>query len=407
MIVSVGLRRALKSVFSPAKLFSSGEQGVWFDPSDFSTMFQDAAGTTPVTAVEQPVGLILDKSKGLALSSELVTNGTFDNNIDGWTAGSGRSNISWNNGKLRVSTTQTEAVGKSAYQAFPVTAGKWYLISGSAILIAGSVTTVQVALRDGISSETSLSVATTNVRLDTVPSGSAYYYADTTRTLYLHCRFFNTSQPCSVDFDNISVKEIAGNHATQSTPTSRPVLKQDETGRYYLLFDGTDDGLATASIDFTATNKMTVFAGVRKLSDAASGTLAELSVDAATNRAFNVFAPSRFGGNFSYRVRSTGSLSSDLTIENIPAPITNVITTICSISDNILRFRVNGSQVAESTSDQGTGNYGDFPFYIGNRAGTLSRFNGRLYSLIVRGAESTADQITNTETWVNAKTGAY
>ena len=36
--------------------------GAWFDPSDMSTMYQDAAGTIPVTAVEQPVGKMLDKS---------------------------------------------------------------------------------------------------------------------------------------------------------------------------------------------------------------------------------------------------------------------------------------------------------------------------------------------------------
>ncbi|MEY5101108.1 MAG: hypothetical protein RJA36_3827, partial [Pseudomonadota bacterium] len=45
-----------------AELFANGEQGVWYDPSDFSTLFQDAAGTIPVTAVEQPVGRMLDKS---------------------------------------------------------------------------------------------------------------------------------------------------------------------------------------------------------------------------------------------------------------------------------------------------------------------------------------------------------
>ena len=43
-------------------LFGAGEQGGWYDPSDMSALFQDAAGTTPVTAVEQPVGLMLDKS---------------------------------------------------------------------------------------------------------------------------------------------------------------------------------------------------------------------------------------------------------------------------------------------------------------------------------------------------------
>lgn len=36
--------------------------GCWLDPSDMTTLYQDAAGTTPVTAVEQPVGKILDKS---------------------------------------------------------------------------------------------------------------------------------------------------------------------------------------------------------------------------------------------------------------------------------------------------------------------------------------------------------
>ncbi len=43
-------------------LFANGEQGAWYDPSDFSTMFQDSAGTTPVTATGQPVGRLLDKS---------------------------------------------------------------------------------------------------------------------------------------------------------------------------------------------------------------------------------------------------------------------------------------------------------------------------------------------------------
>lgn len=38
------------------------DNGAWLDPEDMSTMFQDAAGTTPVTAMEQPVGLWLDKS---------------------------------------------------------------------------------------------------------------------------------------------------------------------------------------------------------------------------------------------------------------------------------------------------------------------------------------------------------
>lgn len=63
-----------KKKFSPLSWFSKGEQGAWYDPSDLTTLFQDSAGTTPVTLspMEQPVGLMLDKSKGLALGAELV-----------------------------------------------------------------------------------------------------------------------------------------------------------------------------------------------------------------------------------------------------------------------------------------------------------------------------------------------
>ena len=50
------------SQFSPLSLFAASEPGCWFDPSDLSTLFQDAAGTTPVTAAGQSVGLMLDKS---------------------------------------------------------------------------------------------------------------------------------------------------------------------------------------------------------------------------------------------------------------------------------------------------------------------------------------------------------
>lgn len=48
--------------FTPGELFSSGELGAWFDISDMSTLFQDVAGTTPVTSDGDPVALILDKS---------------------------------------------------------------------------------------------------------------------------------------------------------------------------------------------------------------------------------------------------------------------------------------------------------------------------------------------------------
>ncbi|RID89628.1 hypothetical protein D2N39_22250, partial [Gemmobacter lutimaris] len=45
-------------------LFAGGRSGLWFDPAQQSALRQDAAGTLPVTAPGQPVGLILDLGGG-------------------------------------------------------------------------------------------------------------------------------------------------------------------------------------------------------------------------------------------------------------------------------------------------------------------------------------------------------
>ena len=48
--------------FVVTELFAAGEKGLWYDISDITTLFQDSAGTIPVTAFGQPVGKVLDKS---------------------------------------------------------------------------------------------------------------------------------------------------------------------------------------------------------------------------------------------------------------------------------------------------------------------------------------------------------
>lgn len=57
-----GVMRSQRGGFDPLTLFSAGQQGAWYDPSDLSTLWQDAAGTIPVTANGDPVGRVGDKS---------------------------------------------------------------------------------------------------------------------------------------------------------------------------------------------------------------------------------------------------------------------------------------------------------------------------------------------------------
>jgi hypothetical protein len=252
----------LTGFFNPVHLFSSGENGAWYDPSDFSTMFQDSAGTTPVTAVTQPVGRILDKS------------------------------------------------------------GK-------------------------------------------------------------------------------------GNHATQPTSTDRPTLQQDASGKYFLLFDGSNDNLYTGSIDLSGTNKLSVFAGIRKLSDAGIAVLAEFGTG-ALNGSFFLAAP-RSGGAGNYGFNSQGTSVGDVvSASSWSAPVTTVLTGLSDISGDTTYLRADGVLIgSNTTSDQGTGNYGNYSLFIASRFASSLRFNGRLYSMIIRGAASSAAEINATETWVNSKTGAY
>lgn len=178
----------------------------------------------------------------------------------------------------------------------------------------------------------------------------------------------------------------------------------------YLSFDGVDDFLVTPTITPNV-DKAQVFAGVRKLSDAAQGMLVELSTSAfANNGAFNVQAPAGGALVGEYGLLSRGTVAQLIAASNsaYAAPVTNVLSALADISGDLATLRVNGTQAAQSTADQGTGNFLAYPLYIGRRGGTSLPFNGNLFSLVVRfGANLTTDTITSTETYVNGKTGAY
>jgi hypothetical protein len=575
--------------FSPADLFSAGEQGAWYDPSDFSTLFTDSAGTTPVTGVEQFVGLMLDKSKGLVLGSELVDT---MNTAAAWT-GYGTNTVVNEDGGIKVTYVDNVSGAYTFFSAASglaqnLTVGAQYVVTGEARVNAGSSVNIQV-----------------NAPGPTV-------YKTVTSTTYEQFSFrFIASDPTSnllatagmgagevIWLRNFSVKQVAGNHATQTTSAKRPKLaarynlltyseqfdngawtKSNVTvtandvvapngtmtadalfetaansdhgarttagvtvasgvsyklsfrvksngrnyvliyinapasGRYfdvtpgtagavlgnytgtnlpatitaladnwflcevtftasttsvlceayissagnnltyagditkgvylwgadlrpadqatgligptyqrvvdaatydtvgflpYLAFNGLSWSMSTNSIDFTATDKMTVWAGVRKLSDSPAGLVAELSADGvANNGTFIVGAPGAGSGSPgpNYGFYSKGTSLVYVEPSTFPAPITSVVAGISNISGPAVTLRVNGVQAATSTSSQGTGNYGNYPLYIGARNNAGSFFNGWMYSLTVRGAQSSASEISAMESWVAGKTG--
>jgi hypothetical protein len=155
-------------------------------------------------------------------------------------------------------------------------------------------------------------------------------------------------------------------------------------------------------LSFTSTDKMSVFAGVRKLSDTYAA-IVGLSVDTAANA--GSFELASFSGSFSYLWDSKGTVAARANTSGYAAPITNSLTALGDISGDRATLRVNGAQVAQSTADQGTGNFSNNPLYIGRRAGASLPFNGQLYSMVIVGKAVTAGELSSTETYVATKTG--
>ena len=172
-----------------------------------------------------------------------------------------------------------------------------------------------------------------------------------------------------------------------------------------LRCDGVDDGMVTAAINFSATDEMTVWAAMRKQSDAATGLVLELSANSNTNAgAWALFAP--FGASPNSAMQSRG----DATIVavapgSLAAPVTVVLTGQADISAPLVSHRRDGGTATTSAVTQGVGNYGNYPLYLFRRGGTTMPFNGLFYGAIVRGATTSAAQVVAVENVLKAKAG--
>jgi hypothetical protein len=585
--LSLSLRGQLLSGsrFNPISLFSAGEQGFWLEPSDLTTMFQDRAGTTPVTTPGQTVGLRLDKSKGLVLGSELIANGDFSGGSTGWTiTASGTNTITISSGSVRfVTNGSADAATLSQPWSGATAVGKYYRITFD--VLSGSTGQLKI---------TTLGVSTVigEHTFTATPGAKSFTLVSANVTNIGISRVVGQSADATID--NISVKEIPGNHAVAPTDAARPTYGiEPKTGRrnlltyteqfenavwttsgstisvnaavapdgmttadklvedtansqhavvvasgsrptiavgnhthtvyvkadgrtaatlynngtsggagasfsltsvtvtqtggtqyvssaitavgndwyrlsltflsvggtaaltvyigsafsgeiytgngtsgiliwgaqlelgstatayqrvgtafdvteagvstvHYVQYDGTDDSFSTSSIDFTATDKMSVFAGVRKLSDALRGMAVEIGSGGA-NGSFAMEAPDN-NGAITFAFRSIGTSAAVTSFAANAAPITRIVTGLGNIAAPSSIIRLDGVQVNQNTNTQGTGNYGNYPLFIGRRNNATIPFNGRDYGIIIVGKTASASEIAATESYLAANT---
>lgn len=585
MSVRNSIRDAIRSaigpveeVFNPQTLFLSGKQGAWYDPSDLSTLFQDAAGTIPVTGMEQPVGLMLDKRLGLVRGPELVSNGDFSAGQTGWAQVLGT--ISVTAGRLRVARGGGGNIGRAASAAMTCTIGKSYEVSYTKNKMTSGSSGLFITI-----SATSGVGAIFEANRGAEGAGRAVFTATQT-THWIFCEAGSGVDGDYAEFDNISVRELPGNHATQATAAQRPILTARKnlllntplaggtagivgagavapTGwsfsgptpngeityaatpfgtlgvrfqataqrpafgrsvtalantlysyharitalvgsveiqnavwavgfpvdavrtfwrngvtvagntivaagdhvavivtmgatagtfsarfgagaqtnatcdvtmtmpqvevsaaptRYqwvntptdydYIGFpiglrcDGVDDGMVTGNINFTGTDKMFVCAGVRKLSDAATGAVAELGAESSmVNGSFGLFAPSSLGAN-SYRYQSRGTHTQGSGIGVFAAaPNSAVLSATSDIAAPRCELFKDGVSMVPSLGNLGSGNFGNYPLYLFRRGGTSLPFNGLFYGAIIAGAAYSASQIASAERYLAGKSG--
>lgn len=351
------------SAWTPAALFSAGEQGAWFDPSDFGTMWQDAAGVTPVTAVGQPVGRINDKS---GRGNHATQPTAASRPVLGRVPATGRRNL-----LLATDTMSTQSLTVAAV-------AHTLSFTGTGTITLSGASTAGPLVGTGPSNRVSLTFTPSAASLTLTVSGS-------------------------VTLAQLETGATATNY--QRVVTAFDVTQAGVPDCHYLAFDGTDDFLLTGTIT-PGTDKAQVFAGVRKLGTAPA-ILVELSDNTNTNAgSFFIVAPDFTGEYTTLSHGSTASAASQsASITGLgQSPDTAVISTLADIAADSTIIRRNGLAYPAGTGDQGTGNYLAYPLYIGRRGGTSLPFNGQLFSLVVRfGANLPAAAITQAEAWVGQR----
>lgn len=233
--------------FTPSQLFDNGADGVWYDPSDLTTMFRDEAGTMPVTSDGDPVGLILDKSQGTSTGPQLVPDYSF-NDSGAWTTvlngDPGGSGVVADGSVTAVPGGAGGFANRTDVQStsFTVESGAWYRVTAN--VISSTAGNFILPFVGGSLAISPASVGGVEQGENTVIS---YMFYSTGTSAFITVR----SQVGEIVVGEVSVNKIPGNHASQSTTSEKPTYRTDGT-HHWLQFDGVDDRLLLTSY-FTGT----------------------------------------------------------------------------------------------------------------------------------------------------------
>lgn len=404
--------------------FGVGVKGLWYDLEDWATLYQDAAGTTPVTAYEQPVGLILDKSgNGLharqTVSASRAVYSARYNLLEqtenfatgGWQVPAQTSL----NGQLARDGTYTaggvRAITSAGYfaRSTPQILNTEYCVS-YCVKPANGLTSVMIYVNSATGFKTAiLNLATGAVTANTIPTTievmaveNGYWRvrfkvtATWTHTAALFYLSVHGTVTANMGYDicepSVTLGPVFLPYQKIVTPTNYNSIGFTP----YLRFDGIDDFYTTSVVDFSSTALIDTFISFAKLSSGGVQMLLELSaLSNTTNGTFFVAASDSggFDATAEIMIKGTTALLARRTAAYREGRSTVLVTQF--------RLGVTGSTTTrlDRVALTLTANTGDLNFasnqalYIGRRGGTGIPFRGNLYGLLIRGADTPTEML--------------
>ena len=441
-----GQRRDLLNATAIARiLFSDEEPGFFYDFDDWSTLFQDTAGTQPVTAPNQGVALALDKSGNdnhatqATTAARPLTARHPDGGVRNVLPYQSDDYSSGNTGVTRIVTEISHPLGTPGGQVVRLTAtegetsrkfhghstlldvgilydivkseGIRYVAYGRAAADGQGLAVFDLQegtiVRDSfLGGATILALGGGWFRVSTpVPSGPTN---DTRPRLHLLQTNEGTGdyEPWVGDGTSILLAgrqlELSGLSPYQRRVNHLDVTEAGKKSIRRLWFNGTSHFMTTPVIT-PNTDKAQVFAGVRKLSDAGTGVLAQLG-EFSNSGEWTLRYPR--SSSQSEAVFGTRDSVARVAVGIAHAsPASSVLTATSdrgAPSLNILRR--NG--VSEGTNSEfgSTINFAGGAIDIGSQGGTSLFFNGYIDQLITRfGANLDTATIEKTEKYVSTK----
>lgn len=192
--------------FHPRRLFIGSTVGAIYDYDDYAYLYQKSDGSTPVTALEQPVGLMRDKRYGNEVGADARSAGAPA------LLGSATA-ATFNTSTGEGSVTRVDDTNQSSVR-FTLTANTFYRIN---LVNNGSA---DLQLRSGTESGTVWSTVAAGATVTHLVLASTAGHISIT-----------AASAATIAFTVSALVSLPGIHAYQSTDAARPVL----SARYNLL----------------------------------------------------------------------------------------------------------------------------------------------------------------------------